>query len=763
MAADTFTYLKSDYSSARDAAIQRLRARYPGIWNDFSTGSFGVMILDQLAYTQATQSYTANRLAGENFISTMTLRESAVRLGNNVTYRLRSAAPAIVPCDATLAAAAPADLTISAGTQVRTGDALAVVFELVSDVTISAGNVSPQKTAVTFNPSSVGARVIESLITLTAGEAYADCIDTTVDLREFVSVGQLLIPDGQTDAYQIVSVETTPGSSSYNRMVLATAWAGATSATTAIVQDRRIFFVQGQTQVDQVETPASDTANFVMKLSAAPVIDGSVAVTVNGNDWIEVANLATADGELQAFQVKTLPTGVTVVMFGDDIFGAAVPANGVVSAAYRTGGGAVGNVLTQAINTTITGFVANQSNPLSVAVVNNQPGTGGLEAETLEEARLNIPAFTRANDRAVTLSDYQSLATSFASPYGQVRFARAVVRGQNSLLEGNVVVVYAWSAGPSNQLTALSSPLKSALQEYLQSWAVGTDYVLIADGTQQPLPLAVLFKTAVGYSAPVVSGLVRDAAAAYVASLAPGDTVVYADLFSTVLGVVGVSSLTFATPTNNVSPVNNVVVFSAPGDFSEYPVTLTSAAAGYFTGQLPMAPLAPWAFTASLGGQPLVVVPDNTPGYARLLGGPLDDAQVSTINMATGLAQLYASNPVTDFIITLTTAAGYERDRVIDLYAGYVGDISQAKRREVRSCLRAWAGGLAVGATIYANEISGVRASTVNMDSVISNVDGVDSVTYTAIGAPANSSPRLDVGEYERVSVRNIFINNNAD
>jgi hypothetical protein len=758
----TFEYVKSDYAAARDASIQRLRARYPGVWNDFSTGNFGVMLLDLLAWSTSNMAYTANRLAAENFVSTMTLRESAVRLGNLTGYKLRSAAPATVPCQASLASVADSDVTLSRGTPVRTGDASALTFELDDDYTILTGQQRPLKSVATFDPFGSGSRAIQTYLALTNGGIYADADDTTVDLRQYVQVGQLLIPTGAANSYEIVSIETFPGAASYCRLVLGTPWDGTTGQTTAEVVDQRVFFVQGQTQLDQTQAPSGNTASFAIELSARPVIDASVEVSVNGVAWTEVNFLADADLDSEVYEVKTLPTGVTVVTFGDDKFGKSVPAEAVVAVNYRTGGGILGNIQAGAINTTITGLVTGLSNPLTVLISNTQPGSGGLDAETLSEARLSIPAYTRTNDRAVTLGDYQSLATGFSSSFGQVRYARALVRTQNSLLEGNVVLVYAWSAGPSGQLVTLSSPLKAALQSYLQEKALGTDYVLVADGEQQALPLSAMFKTASGYSASAVAESVRDAAASYVAGLAPGDAVVYADLFSALM-VPGVGNLIFATPIRDLKPVNNIAVFSAPSSATSYPITLTSGSDNSFTGQLSIAPLAAWSFSASLAGQPLVVIPDNEPGYARLIGGPLDPDQVSVVNLSTGLVTLYAADPVSDFTVTLQTAQGYDSERVIDLYAGYTGDLSQAKRREVRNAIRAWSDGLAVGSTLFSTSVTGVRASEVNLSTVIANVAEIAAVTYTSIGAPQNSSPRLDVGETERVSVRNILLNANAD
>ena len=101
----TLRYLKLDYASHKDALLQRVRARWPRIWNDFLTGSLGTVIVDIVAWSTATLAFAINRLASEQFISTMTLRESAVRLGSLVAYQLKNPQPATVSCEAALTTA----------------------------------------------------------------------------------------------------------------------------------------------------------------------------------------------------------------------------------------------------------------------------------------------------------------------------------------------------------------------------------------------------------------------------------------------------------------------------------------------------------------------------------------------------------------------------------------------------------------------------------------------------------------------------------
>ncbi len=71
----TLRYLKLDYQSHKDALLQRIRERWPIAWNDFLANSIGIVLVDIVAWGLATVAYVINRIGGENFVSTMTLRE----------------------------------------------------------------------------------------------------------------------------------------------------------------------------------------------------------------------------------------------------------------------------------------------------------------------------------------------------------------------------------------------------------------------------------------------------------------------------------------------------------------------------------------------------------------------------------------------------------------------------------------------------------------------------------------------------------------
>jgi len=785
MANETLRYIKYDYQSQKDALLQRIRDRWPGRWNDFLANSLGIVIVDIVAWGLATLAFLVNRVAGEQYIPTMTLRESAVRIGGLTGYQLRSALPATVSCEATINTAQSADVTIFAGTLIRTSDNNGLAFEVSKDYTIEAGEFSPKELVATFSPSLSGQNVINTFLQVTQGSSAVDEVDTTIDLSQYIEIGQTLYELGGTEGYTIQNIETAPGGVNTNsRIILSSAWTGATGTIQAQIYDQRIQLIQGQTVTDRFVAPIQ-TASYAVRLSRVPVIDNSVEVTVNGEPWEQVSSVGVQSEFAQVFQVKTFVSGDTAVVFGDGTFGALVPSEAAVTVTYRIGGGVAGNVELNSINTTITGLIQSLSNPISVQVTNTtSTGMGGQEAETLEQARVNIPYYTRTNDRAVTLADYQTIAQQYTDPqFGSVAYARSSVRTENALLEGNIVSIYAWTTGPGGGLVPLSAQLKTAVQTYLQTKSVGTDFVQILDGTARPVPMSLRFKVLKGFSISDTKNLVLGTINAYIVALRPGDPVIYSDMVRSLDEVFGMDNLVMATPITNLYPSNTTELFTVPQDTFIY--TLDKTASGTpetdssgvqvspYSVQLPIFPVQTWSFNLFLGSNEISVMPYVYTGtdnrvlvqQGRLMGENLssDDNYVSVVNLLTGQATLWIKGAPGDLTMQLVTAQGYSAERVVNLYIGYSGDTSQTKRREIRSALQAWGEGLFIGGAIYAQRVEGISASVVSVADMVAAVPGVDAVNRVALDTPANSQDRVTASDFELLRLGQIVLNNQVD
>ena len=189
------------------------------------------------------------------------------------------------------------------------------------------------------------------------------------------------------------------------RQVAVAAWGGATWATHSQVISKEML---GQSD----GSPGQSFQLQVTQILRRRPEEMLVVQTGEENQvWTEVPNFAQSTAVDTHF---TLDSVTGELRFGPAIrqpdgsmkrFGAIPPRGAnLIFQRYRYGGGLEGNVQANIINTLKTAI------PFIARVVNRQPASGGLDAETLEAAKMRAPALLRSQDRAVTEADFEFLA-----------------------------------------------------------------------------------------------------------------------------------------------------------------------------------------------------------------------------------------------------------------------------------------------------------------------------------------------------------------
>jgi hypothetical protein len=126
-------------------------------------------------------------------------------------------------------------------------------------------------------------------------------------------------------------------------------------------------------------------------------------------EWTEVATLFGQGPSQQVYTTLNQTDGTTVVRFGDGLEGATLPTGqNNVHADYRIGSGSAGNVGAGSLTTLM-------DRPLGVdGVTNPQPATGGQDPASIDDLRSDAPQTVLTLGRAVSITDYQSFASTFA-------------------------------------------------------------------------------------------------------------------------------------------------------------------------------------------------------------------------------------------------------------------------------------------------------------------------------------------------------------
>jgi Baseplate J-like protein len=169
----------------------------------------------------------------------------------------------------------------------------------------------------------------------------------------------------------------------------------------------------------------------------------TLEVRANSVAWKEEASLYQQGGSGEVYATLNQPGGHTDILFGDGVEGATLPTGqNNIHASYRIGSGLSGNVGVGSVTTLI-------DRPLGVSGVNNpSAATGGQDPQSVSDIRANAPLSVLTLGRAVSITDYQNVAQSFAGiakayaiwiPSGPGRgvFVTVAAAGGSALPAGN--------------------------------------------------------------------------------------------------------------------------------------------------------------------------------------------------------------------------------------------------------------------------------------------------------------------------------------
>ncbi|TDT23992.1 putative phage baseplate assembly protein [Streptomyces sp. BK208] len=175
--------------------------------------------------------------------------------------------------------------------------------------------------------------------------------------------------------------------------------------------------VHAETVHDEALGESTGLPGQRLRLQHAPVVADDPSVLLQTayddgwQDWQVVPHFA---GSRPDDHHITLDAATGEISFGPAVreadgtlrqYGTVPPKGAVIRALrYRTGGGRAGNVARGAVQ------VLRTSIPYVSEVVNREAARGGVDGETVEEAKLRAPITLRAQERAVTLRDYEELA-----------------------------------------------------------------------------------------------------------------------------------------------------------------------------------------------------------------------------------------------------------------------------------------------------------------------------------------------------------------
>lgn len=196
----------------------------------------------------------------------------------------------------------------------------------------------------------------------------------------------------------------------------------------------------------------------------------------------------------------------------------AVPPDGaeVRVTTYRTGGGARGNVGARTLVALRSGL------PFVASVSNARAASGGVDAESVEEAKLRGPLTLRTGQRAVTASDFEAITRQASVEVARARCLPATASGSSVV---RVLVVPALRTDPRTHRIddfALSPELFDAVADALDARRMVGVPVEVGTPYYQGVSVAALVRSLPGRPAAMVRQRISDALTRFIHPLTGG-------------------------------------------------------------------------------------------------------------------------------------------------------------------------------------------------------------------------------------------------
>lgn len=242
---------------------------------------------------------------------------------------------------------------------------------------------------VTFTNTS-DAEITLDIGTVVKGDVV---ISDTVEVVYFTTLEEAVIP---------AQVDDTPG-----------------EVTVGASEGRSVIIIaDGTNTYGELIGTSNGSPNMVFELGEVPVVDGTIELYVQDGDvyskWTQVQHIIDYSPTDSVYSAISDENNVVSINLGDGVSGFIPTAYSDIRAKYIVGGGAIGNVSANIIDTIdyIPGLSENQVIAIQgvVTVTNNSVGVGGSDPESNDQIRFSAPASLRAGNRAVTLKDFADLS-----------------------------------------------------------------------------------------------------------------------------------------------------------------------------------------------------------------------------------------------------------------------------------------------------------------------------------------------------------------
>ena len=474
-------YTARDFGTIKERLIQHARKYYPETYQDFSDLSVGSMLIDMIAYVGDQMSLYLDHSVNEMFLPTATQYDNVIKMGKQVGYQLESipAATGLV----TLYIALPPDSTgqaphfgyapiLKAGTTFAAKNG--ANFTLTADVDFSNVNgttyIVIEEDPTTGAPTRFGAKLY--------GEVVSGRYIT--EFHEISSHKPFLSLDlEEENVSEVIRVEDLEGHEYYEVEYLS----------------QNLVYKE----VSNNNTATKDTVPMVMKPHAVPrrfIVERDGLITnlrfgYGSETEEEALTILTPSNMLLKRHGRRYISNFSFDpyrMLQSDKMGIA-PQNTTLKITYRTNGVNVVNVPAATIDQVSTPLFNFDRPDLleqarlnsvisSLEVTNEEAFTGSSRQPSIEELRYRIMGLYAAQNRAVTLRDFEAIVYNMPKRFGSITRCK-VERDADSFK--NNINIYTLSEDANGNLALANTTTKSNLKVWISRYKTVMDTVDILD------------------------------------------------------------------------------------------------------------------------------------------------------------------------------------------------------------------------------------------------------------------------------------------
>ena len=473
------SYTTRDFQSIRTELINFTKAYYPDLIDNFNDASVFSVLLDLNAAVTDNLQYNIDRSIQETVLQYAQQKSSIYNIARTYGLKVPGQRPSVALLDISITVPAYGDKEdlrycgiLRRGSQFN---GAGQVFETVYDIDFSSGiNAEgfPNRLKIPnfdSNNKLINYTIVKRETVVNGITKVFKRVITPNDVKPFL---ELFLPE--KNVLGVTSVLLKDGTQ-YSNIPSVQEFIGLDNRwyeVRALAEDR--VFVEDPTKTS--DRPGIKVGKYMTvetKFITEFTPEGFCKMTFGGGSQ-------SADEQLREFARN----GYTLNLYkysNNLALGSTLKSNTTLFIQYRVGGGTGSNLGVNVITQvgTVSFFVNGPSESINTNVVNSLRCTnvtaaiGGAANPTVEEVR-NLVAFNfSAQNRAVTVNDYDSLIRTMPSQFGAP--AKVAITEEN-----NKIKIKMLSYDDSGKLTEIvSNTLKNNVANYLSNYRMMNDYISV--------------------------------------------------------------------------------------------------------------------------------------------------------------------------------------------------------------------------------------------------------------------------------------------